>query len=122
DRVQEQYYAPRSREGLREGSVIISTPGDGLDHLDLNELWRDSIAHVNSMGAHAASRVTQLRALIDVASTSAAAEEIWPIIVAAGRGTRAAESGLNVPKPLSIVGKRPAIVQVLRSIEEGLGK
>ena len=122
DRVQEQYYALRSRDGLREGSVIVSTPGDGLDHLDLNKLWRDSIVHVNSLAASAASHVKQLRALIDSASISFADDEIWPIIVAAGKGTRASETGLNLPKPLAIVGEQPAIVHVLRSIREGLGK
>jgi len=122
DRVQEQYYALRSRDGLREGSVIVSTPGDGLDHVDLNKLWRDSIVHVNSLAASAASHVKQLRALIDSASISFADDEIWPIIVAAGKGTRASETGLNLPKPLAIVGEQPAIVHVLRSIREGLGK
>jgi bifunctional N-acetylglucosamine-1-phosphate-uridyltransferase/glucosamine-1-phosphate-acetyltransferase GlmU-like protein len=102
--------------------VIVSTPGDGLDHVDLNKLWRDSIVHVNSLAASAASHVKQLRALIDSASISFADDEIWPIIVAAGKGTRASETGLNLPKPLAIVGEQPAIVHVLRSIREGLGK
>ena len=29
-RVQEQYYSPRDRDGVNEGSVIVSTPGPGL--------------------------------------------------------------------------------------------
>jgi bifunctional N-acetylglucosamine-1-phosphate-uridyltransferase/glucosamine-1-phosphate-acetyltransferase GlmU-like protein len=43
------------------------------------------------------------------------------VIVAAGHGTRAAETGLTVPKPLAMVGDQPALVHVLRSIREGLG-
>jgi CTP:molybdopterin cytidylyltransferase MocA len=122
DRVQQHYYAPRSRDGVREGSVIISTPGDGLDHVDLNELWRASIAHINSLGASAAEHTTQLRALIDASSSSFDPREIWPVIVAAGKGSRAAETGLKVPKPLAIVDEQPAIVHVLRSIRAGLGE
>jgi galactokinase len=34
DRVQKDYYNPRSRNGIREGSVMVSTPGDGLSALE----------------------------------------------------------------------------------------
>jgi len=122
DRVQEQYYAPRSRDGLREGSVIVSTPGEGLDYVDLNKLWRDSIIHVNSLAASAASYQKNLCALIDAASIVLQPDEVWPVIVAAGRGTRALETGLNVPKPVAVVAGQPSILHVLRSIREGLGK
>jgi galactokinase len=70
EHVQHQYYDPRQRDGVREGSVMISTPGRGLDEVDLKELWRDSIANINSLGAAAASQVENLRALIDAASVS----------------------------------------------------
>ena len=122
ERVQQQYYAPRDRHGVREGSVMVSTPGPGLDQVDVNDFWRDSIAHISSLGASAAAHAIQLRALIDASTSSVDPEEIWPMIVAAGKGARASESGLNVPKPLAIVGEQPAIVHVLRSIREGIGK
>jgi len=119
-RVQEQYYSPRGRNGVNEGSVIVSTPGRGLSEIDLDELWRDSIAQINVSPSHGTAR--NLRALIDATSSSLDANEIQPVIVAAGKGSRAAESGLNVPKPVAIVGEQPAIVHVLRSIREGLGE
>jgi galactokinase len=100
ERVQEQYYATRDRDGVNEGSVIVSTPGRGLSDIDLDELWRDSI---------------------DALSITFDPHKIQPIVVAAGKGSRAAESGLNVPKPVALVGGQPAIVHVLRSIREGLG-
>ncbi|MGH9837882.1 MAG: galactokinase [Blastocatellia bacterium] len=34
-RVQREFYAPRGRDAQSEGSVMISTPGDGLSLLDL---------------------------------------------------------------------------------------
>ena len=120
--VQEHYYSPRDRNGVDEGSVIVSTPGRGLSDVDLNELWRDSIAKINSLGPSAASPIMNLRTLIDTSSASFDPEEIWPVIVAAGKGTRASETGLDEPKPVAIVGEDPAIVHVLRNIREGLGK
>jgi galactokinase/NDP-sugar pyrophosphorylase family protein len=122
NRVQEHYYAPRARDGVREGSVIVSTPGRGLDHVDLDELWRDGIVQINSLGSNAGSHSTNLRALIDVSSRSFDREDIWPVIVAAGKGTRASETGLSVPKPVAKIGAQPAIVHVLLNIQEGLGK
>jgi len=121
-RVQEQYYSARARHGVNEGSVIVSTPGPGLSEIDLNDFWRDSIAHINSLGTNAASHVADLRALIDAASVALEPQEIWPVIVAAGQGTRAAETGLSMPKPLANVGGEPAIIHVLRSIRQGLGE
>jgi galactokinase/CTP:molybdopterin cytidylyltransferase MocA len=99
-RVQDQYYSARGRDGINEGSVIVSTPGRGLSDIDLNHLWGE---------------------LIDAHSITFDPQDIQPVIVAAGKGSRAAESGLNVPKPVAIVGEQPAIVHVLCSIREGLG-
>ena len=31
DRAQNEFYAPRGRDGLGEGSVMVSTPGNGLE-------------------------------------------------------------------------------------------
>src|SRR5215212_5855295 len=117
-RVQEQYYSPRGRNGVSEGSVIVSTPGRGLSDIDLDELWRDSIAQINSCGSTAAAHAG---ALIDASSINFDPREIQPVIVAAGKGSRATDSGLTVPKPVAMVGQQPAIVHVLRSIREGLG-
>ncbi len=120
--VQERYYLARGRHGVNEGSVIVSTPGDGLSEIDLNELWRDWIANFNSLGTTAASHVADLRTVIDASPIPIATAEVWPVIVAAGQGTRAADTGLVLPKPLASVGNRPAIVHVLRGIREGLGE
>ena len=119
ERVQEQYYSARGRNGVDEGSVIVSTPGRGLSEIDLDELWRDSIAQINLPRSNATAQ--NVGALVDASSITFDPHDIWPVVVAAGKGSRAAESGLNVPKPVAIVGDQPAIVHVLRSIHEGLG-
>lgn len=119
--VQERYYGSRGRDGVAEGSVMISTPGEGLSQIDLTGLWREFVAHVNSLGPGAAQYIKNLRTLLDVLPVSTCATNIWPVIVAAGKGTRAAASGLDVPKPLALVGQKPAIVHVLDNIHSGLG-
>jgi galactokinase len=35
DRVQNEFYGPRGRDGLGEGAVMVSTPGNGLEFLNL---------------------------------------------------------------------------------------
>ena len=120
-RAQERYYSPRNRNGVNEGSVIVSTPGRGISDIDLSDLWRNSIAQINVPGANPTAHVKKLRALIDALAITFDSNELQPVIVAAGKGSRAAESGLNVPKPVAIVREQPAIVHVLRSIREGLG-
>jgi galactokinase len=38
EHVQKDFYAPRGRDALREGAVMVSTPGDGLAALDLKTI------------------------------------------------------------------------------------
>jgi galactokinase len=33
ERAQKEFYGPRGRDGISEGSVMVSTPGDGLELL-----------------------------------------------------------------------------------------
>ncbi|MBL8188051.1 MAG: hypothetical protein JNK38_08590 [Acidobacteria bacterium] len=33
DRVQQEFYLPQHRDGLREGSIMVSTPGDGVSEI-----------------------------------------------------------------------------------------
>ncbi len=41
EQAQAEFYGPRGRDGLSEGSVMISTPGDGLAILDQNRSAED---------------------------------------------------------------------------------
>jgi galactokinase len=122
NRVQSEFYAPRGRDGEREGSVMVSTPGDGLSELSLAALWRRAVEEFNSLGARAANFRTHVGTMLDaVDETDAGPIEVWPVIVAAGKGSRARESGLDVPKPVAPVGGVPAILRVLRNVLEGCG-
>ena len=107
---------------MREGSVMISTPGQGLAPIDWDDIWRETFTYVNSLGAAAAPHLSRLRSLLDTLPIEIDPQRIWPVIVAAGKGTRAAESGLSVPKPLALIGNEPAIVHVLDNVRAGLGQ
>lgn len=120
--VQSKYYEPQKRDGVREGSVMISTPGTGLANLTWNSIWREAIEQFNSVGHETESYSSYIQALLDASPIEPNAPEVWPVIVAAGKGTRAAASGLQLPKPLAQVGGKPAIGHVLESIRAGLGK
>jgi CTP:molybdopterin cytidylyltransferase MocA len=120
ERVQKEYYGPQARDGVGEGSVMISTPGRGLGEVDWNDIWRETFVHVNSLGAAAGSHMGHLCSLLDTLPFEVDPQDVWPVIVAAGRGTRAAK--LSVPKPLAQIGDKPAIVHMLDNIRAGLGQ
>jgi galactokinase len=123
-RVQENYYAPRGRDGVREGSVMVSTPGAGLSHFDPEGAWREAVEEFNAFAAACEAsdeRRRGVESLLARAADDATADELWPVVVAAGKGTRARDSGLDVPKPLAEVGGVPSIVRVLRNVRAGLG-
>ena len=121
ERVQAEYYTLQARDGVGEGSVMISTPGQGLAHLDSDDIWRETFVHVNSLGAEAQSYRSNLQALLDILPIEVDPQDVWPVIVAAGKGTRATDSGLSVAKPLALIGDKPAIVHVLDNIRASLG-
>jgi bifunctional N-acetylglucosamine-1-phosphate-uridyltransferase/glucosamine-1-phosphate-acetyltransferase GlmU-like protein len=122
ERVQAEYYEPRRRHGIREGSVLISTPGNGLASLSFNSVWREAIQEANSLGREAPSHITNMIALLDALPLDGSPADVWPVIVAAGKGTRAKATGLEVPKPLALIDGKAAVVRVLHTVRAALGK
>jgi len=116
DRVQSEYYGPQNRHGISEGSVMISTPGDGLAPINVESVWREAIEAFNSSGNGATRYRTGVNALLDTIGSDELPEEVWPVIVAAGKGTRSRASGLAIPKPLASILGTPAILHVLRNV------
>jgi galactokinase len=121
EQVQREFYEPQSRNGVREGAIMVSTPGKGLAHISLENIFREAIVHINSLGSDAVEYTAELQRLLDSLAIEPNGQEIWPIIVAAGKGTRAISSGLTVTKPVAIVGQKPAIVHVVQNLRAGLG-
>ena len=120
-RVQAEFYAPAGRDGEREGSVMISTPGDGLGGLGIEAVWRGAVEEFNALGGAGAVYRRGVASMLDEVEEDAGREAVWPLIVAAGKGSRARESGLEVPKPVAPVAGVPAILRVLRNVVEGCG-
>lgn len=125
-RVQKEFYAPRGRDGAGEGSLMVSTPGAGLSRVSLERVWREAVEEFNLLGRSAERYRGRLGGMLDAVeagsgSSDSGASEVWPLIVAAGKGSRARESGLEVPKPVAEVAGVPAILRVLRSVREGCG-
>ena len=120
-RVQAEFYAPAGRDAEREGSVMISTPGDGLTGLGLDAVWRGAVEEFNALGREGADYRRGVASMLDGVEADAGRDAVWPVIVAAGKGSRARESGLGVPKPVAPVAGAPAILRVLRNVLEGCG-
>jgi len=122
ERVQEEYYEPQNRQGVGEGSVMISTPGDGLASINVDLVWREAIEGFNSSGPEAVKYRARVNEMLDGISPDELSEDLWPVIVAAGKGTRSLASGLAIPKPLAEVLGTPAILHVLRNIHTAFGQ
>jgi galactokinase/CTP:molybdopterin cytidylyltransferase MocA len=122
ERVQNEYYEPGMRHGVNEGSVMNSTPGDGLATLSFKTVWREAFEQFSSLGQNAEAHRANTVALLDGLQPDSTPPEVWPVVVAAGKGTRARATGLEIPKPLACVGGKPAIIHVLNNLRSALGE
>jgi galactokinase/CTP:molybdopterin cytidylyltransferase MocA len=120
-RVQAEYYEPQNRQGVSEGSVMVSTPGEGLEPINFELVWREVIEGFNASGPEATKYRAGVNALLDTICPDNLPEEVWPVIVAAGKGTRSLASGLAIPKSLAAVLGTPAILHVLRNVRIAFG-
>ncbi len=121
NRVQSEYYKPRDREGVAEGSIMISSPGDGLAHVDVDDVTREAIENLNLAESNHTYRRCVIE-LLDRVQLQNSNSKIKPIIVAAGKGTRSLASGLTTPKPLAPILGKPALKRVVENLREAFGK
>jgi CTP:molybdopterin cytidylyltransferase MocA len=121
-RVQREYYAPRGRDSRGEGAVMVSTPGAGLSELSIESVWREAVEQFNALGGGAQAYRGRMAAMLDALPLSAPGGEVWPLVVAAGKGTRARASGLDVPKPVAPVARVPSVVRVIQNLRAALGR
>jgi bifunctional UDP-N-acetylglucosamine pyrophosphorylase/glucosamine-1-phosphate N-acetyltransferase len=115
--VQKQFYEPRGRDGGRENSIMISTPGEGLSALGVEAAVREKVLRFNERWREADQARARMRTLLEQLPAEQGSE-VRPIIVAAGEGKRACASGLAVPKPVAEVLGVPTIVRVLRAVKQ----
>jgi bifunctional N-acetylglucosamine-1-phosphate-uridyltransferase/glucosamine-1-phosphate-acetyltransferase GlmU-like protein len=98
-----------------------STPGDGLAPIDVESVWREAVEKFNAAGPAATAYRAGMTDLLDRMTVDDMRNQVWPVIVAAGKGTRTLASGLNVAKPLAAILGTPSIVHVLRNVRSALG-
>lgn len=122
DHVQAEYYTPQNRQGVSEGSVMISTPGEGLAMIEAEVVWREAIEQFNASGPETTKSRAGVNALLDNINPNETTEAVWPVIVAAGKGTRSLASGLEMPKPLAPISGTPAILHVLQNVRMAFGE
>src|SRR6185295_9574570 len=99
-----------------------STPGEGLAPIDVELVWREAIEEFNAAGPEATKYRAGVNALLDGISPQETHEAVWPVIVAAGKGTRSFASGLAKPKPLAPILGTPAILHVLHNVRLAFGQ
>ncbi len=121
ERVQAEYYGPQNRQGISEGSVMISTPGGGLAPINVEFVWREAIEDFNASGSEATKYRAGVNMLLDSIGPDELPADVWPVVVAAGKGTRSIASGLAIPKPLAAILGTPAILHVLRNVRIAFG-
>ncbi|MBM3804640.1 MAG: hypothetical protein FJW26_20280 [Acidimicrobiia bacterium] len=118
-RVQSEFYGPRALEGVKQGMVMVSTPGDGLSGIDPESAYRHTLELFNARWSESDRDRQAICQWLDNLQADEPAAPIWPVIVAAGKGERARKSGLEVPKPLAEVEGVPSILHVLRTVRQG---
>jgi len=121
EHTQTEYYGPQNRHGVEEGSVMISTPGDGLRQIDVEDVWRDAVTEFNLCFSAETSYRKSINEILDAIPLNGVENTIWPVIVAAGKGTRSVASGLTTPKPFAPVLGTPSIIQVINNIRAAFG-
>ena len=117
-RVQSSFYGPQGSDGIKDGLVMVSTPGEGLAGVDPESGYRQAIELFNARWDEADANRQALCRLLDRLDPAEPLAPLWPVIVAAGKGERARKSGLQVPKPLALVKGVPSVLRVLKVIRQ----
>ena len=122
DCVQRGYYAPRGRDAVREGSVMVSTPGEGFGMLCLRDVLRRAVVNSSAIWwkweRYAPAIEQVLCELLGVGSLVefAPIRPVQPIVVAGGRGELREEQGYCSPASLNALNGRTSLEHVLDMI------
>ena len=138
--VEKEYYKPQGRNGLKEKSILVSTPGEGVMTIPFGNVhagtctnresarqklitltddwrnWEENERQIMNIASDLLGTNEPACALHADRSTFQPIRPIKPLIVAAGKGQRAKDSGIEVPKPLVEIDGKPAIIYVLDTV------
>jgi bifunctional N-acetylglucosamine-1-phosphate-uridyltransferase/glucosamine-1-phosphate-acetyltransferase GlmU-like protein len=121
-RDQERYYAPRGRDGLAEGSITVSTPGEGFGMLNVREVLRQVAINSSAIwwkwSRYAPVMEKAVCALLDIPDLAdfGPLRPIQPIVVAGGRGALRMSGGYRSPASLNVLNGRTSLEHVLNAI------
>lgn len=119
DRVQERYYAPRGRDGLAEGGVTVSTPGEGFGMLCLRDVLSQAVVNSSAIWwkwetyAPVIEKATCELLGIHGMGDFRLLRPIQPVIVAGGRGKVRLGAGYRSPASLNLVAGKMSLEHVL---------
>ena len=122
DRVQEQYYAPRGRDGLAEGSVTVSTPGEAFGMLCLRDVLRQAVINASAIWwkweRYEPVIEKVVCGLLDISQPSEfqPVRPIQPVIVAGGRGKIATDGDYRSPAALNVLNDKTSLEHVLAAL------
>ena len=121
DRVQERYYKPRRRDGLAEGSVTVSTPGEAMGLLSLHRVVRQGLINASAVwwkwplyGPVVEAAACELLRIADIAQFKPQ-RPVQPIIVA-GAHTAGSHKPDEIPGSLRILDGKTSLERVLHTI------
>jgi N-acetylgalactosamine kinase len=122
DSVRLRYYAPHGRTALSDQSIMVSTPGEGASVISTAEMRRMQLAAlVNDWRGWEENqhriKVAAAEILGGEAEDPELVRPVSAVIIAAGKGRRATESGLGVAKPLAPINGEPTIRCVVRKLK-----
>ena len=116
NQVQERYYAPRGRDGVAEGSVMVSTPGEGFGLLCLSDMLREVVVNASAIWwkwpVYEPAVERCVCALLGVSSLAEfkPTRPIQPVVVAGARGQD------DEPASLSVLRGKTSLGYVLDAI------
>ena len=122
DLVQKLYYAPRGENGLAEGKVTVSTPGEGFGCVSLGEVLRQAVIHSSAIwwkwSRYNPIVEKSLSSLLktDTLSGFRPVRPIQPVIVAGGRGKLRLGPGYRSPSALNVLNGMTSIEHVAEAI------
>ncbi len=120
--VQARYYAPRGRDGVAEGAIMVSTPGEGFGMLSLTSVLRQAVINASAVwwkwDRYAPVMEKCVCDLLGTTTLSRGtnARLIQPVIVAGGRGEVKLDSDYRSPWSLNVFNGKTSLETVLDTI------
>jgi len=122
DRAQSEFYGPRGRDAIREGSVMVSTPGEGFSALRLRDVLARAIINASAIWwnwpKYESTVETSIHELLEIPDLDAfrPLRPIRPVIVGGGSGAVRLDGDYRNPASLNIVGDRTSLETVLQTL------